>query len=93
MKDTKIIGFLIGVLAPLIILFGFNVYHFEHMSFWTFLRTGFTTGTLSPWLKLATLFNLAPFFYFINTNRMRTAQGIVIATILSGAFVVYFTLM
>ena len=92
-KDTKILGFLIGMAATLTILFGFKVYHFEHMSFWTFLKTGFVTGTLSPWLKLATLFNLAPFFYFINTNRMRTAQGIVFATILSGLFIVYFTLM
>ncbi len=87
------IGLIIGILGPLIILFGFKVYSFEHMSFWVFLKTGFTTGTISPWLKMATIFNLAPFFYFINDNRMRTAQGIVFSTIICGLFIVYFTLM
>ncbi len=92
-QDTKIFGFLIGLTATFTILFGFKVYHFDHMSFWIFLKTGFVTGTLSPWLKLATLFNLAPFFYFININRMKTAQGVVFATIFSGLFIIYFTLM
>lgn len=91
--DTRLIGFLIGVLGPLTILFGIQVFKFPHMSFLTFLKTGFLTGTISPWLKLAALFNLAPFFLFINVNRLRTCQGIVFATILCGLFIVYFTLM
>ncbi|MDB4107605.1 hypothetical protein N9595_03990 [Bacteroidia bacterium] len=92
-KDYRLVGFLIGILAPLTILFGVQIYHFSHMSFLLFLKTGFVTGTLSPWLKIATLFNLAPFFLFINTNKLRTAQGVIFATIICGMFIVYFTLM
>ncbi|MDC0104604.1 MAG: hypothetical protein ACJAR8_001352 [Bacteroidia bacterium] len=91
--NSILIGLLIGILGPLTILFGVQVFEFPHMSFWTFIRVGFATGTLSPWLKLATLFNLAPFFIFVNSNRLQTGRGIVFATILSGLVIVYFTLM
>ncbi|MDA8930524.1 hypothetical protein N9J07_03975 [Bacteroidia bacterium] len=91
--DTIPVGLIIGTICPLIILFGMQVYHFPKMSFSLFLRTGFETGSLNPYLKLATMFNLAPFFMLININRYRTCQGIVFATILSGLFIVYFTLL
>lgn len=91
--NSILIGLLIGILGPLTILFGVQVFEFAHLSFWTFLKTGFATGTLSPWLKLATLFNLAPFFVFVNSNKLQTGRGIVFATILSGLVIVYFTLM
>lgn len=86
-------GFLVGLIGPLIILFGINVYQFPDIGFITFLKTGFVTATLAPWLKLAALFNLAPFFLFINTNRLKTAQGIIFSTFIYGFVIVYFTLM
>jgi hypothetical protein len=84
---------LVGILGPLVILYGVNVYNFEHLNYLLFLKTGFLTGSLNPFLKIAALFNLAPFFLFLNMNRIRTAQGIVFSTILVGLFIVYFTLM
>jgi hypothetical protein len=91
--NNRILGFVIGVLAPLIILYGVNIYNFPHLTFSTFLITGFKTALLSPYLKIGALFNLAPFFLFINMNRLKTCQGIVFATIFIGLFIVYFTLM
>ncbi|MDB4161987.1 hypothetical protein N9772_06450 [Bacteroidia bacterium] len=91
--DTIVTGFLIGVICPIIILYGVNVFSFPKLSYSLFIRTGFETGSLSPFIKIAALFNLAPFFLFINMNRYRTCQGIVFATIFVGLFVVYFTLM
>ncbi len=91
--DNRLLGLLIGLLGPLIILFGINIYEFSNLSFWLFLKTGFSTGTIAPWIKIAALFNLAPFFLFVNSNRLRTGQGIVFATILLGVIIVYFTLM
>jgi len=91
--NNRLLGFLVGFICPLIILFGINVYQFPDISFITFMKTGFATASLAPWLKLAALFNLAPFFLFINTNRLKTAQGIIFATFLYGFVIVYFTLM
>jgi|TARA_B110000967_G_scaffold33418_1_gene32066 hypothetical protein len=91
--DTIVTGLLVGIISPLIILYGVNVFNFDHLSYALFLETGFTTGSLNPFLKIAALFNLAPFFLFINMNRIRTAQGIVFATILVGLVIVYFTLL
>jgi hypothetical protein len=91
--DTIATGFLIGIICPIAVLYGMNVFNFPELSFSLFIRTGFETGSLSPYIKMAALFNLAPFFLLINTNRYRTCQGIVFATIFVGLFVVYFTLM
>lgn len=91
--DTIVTGFLVGVICPIIILYGVNVFNFPELSYSLFMRTGFATGSLNPFLKIAALFNLAPFFLFINMNRYRTCQGIVFATIFVGLFIVYFTLM
>ena len=90
--DKRWIGFIIGVLCPILILYGVKSFDSPHTPFLSFLKTGFEFGSLSPILKLAALFNLAPFFYFINDNKMRVCQGIVFATILCGLFIIYFTL-
>ncbi len=89
--NSIILGIIIGFLGPLTILFGINVYEFEHLSFGTFLRTGFTTGIISPWLKIAALINLAPFFLFINANKLKSARGIVFSTIIIGLIIGYLT--
>lgn len=94
MKSSQkqlILGIVIGFLAPQLILFGVKVYEFPDMSFILFLRTGFSTGVISPWLKIATLFNLAPFFLLLNANRMRSAQGVLLATIVYGLIIAYLT--
>lgn len=91
--DTIVTGFLIGVVSPIIILYGVNIFSFPNLSFGLFMQTGFETGSLNPFIKIAALFNLVPFFLFINMNRYRTCQGIVFATIFVGLFIVYFTLM
>jgi hypothetical protein len=85
------LGILIGLLGPLIILFGVNIYQYEHLSYLTYLKTGFDSGVISPYLKIAALFNLAPFFLFINSNRLKTARGIVFSTIIFGIIIAYLT--
>ena len=91
--NTRILGFIIGIVTPLVILYGVNIYNFPNLTFSTFLNTGFQTALLSPYLKIGALFNLAPFFLFINMDKLKTSQGIVFATIYIGCFIVYFTLM
>jgi hypothetical protein len=90
--NSRLLGGMIGILAPLVILYGVNVFNFSNLSFAVFLKTGFQTALLAPYLKIGALFNLAPFFIFINMNRLKTCQGIVFATIMIGLLIVYFTL-
>lgn len=94
MKGNQIIlGMIIGIILPFIILWIVQLYHFSHLSYSLFLKTGFLTGTLSPWLKIATLFNLIPFFGFVNKNKLKSGRGVVLATLIYGLVIVYFTLM
>ncbi len=86
------LGFAIGFIAPLIILLGFNVYKFPDLSFYWFIKSGAARGTISPFLQLATLFNLAPFYLFVNKNMLRACQGIIFATIIYGSIIIYFVL-
>ena len=91
-KTDRLIGIIIGLSGPFIILFGVQVYQFPDLNFVTFLKAGVDTGTIAPFVKIAALFNLAPFFIFINSKRPLIAQGILLATILWGLVIVYFTL-
>lgn len=94
MKTTHfIIGFVIGIMLPILVLCGVQLYHFPHLSFVLFIKTGFHTGSLSPWIKIATLFNLIPFFGFVNRNKLKMGRGIVLSTFIYGLVIVYFTLM
>lgn len=92
-KNLTILGIIIGIIIPIVILWLVKLYHFSHLSYLLFLKTGFLTGTLSPWLKIATLFNLIPFFGFVNKNRLKSGRGVVFATLLYGLVIVYFTLI
>ena len=94
MKENRmILGVIIGIALPILILWIVKLYHFSHLSYFTFLKTGFVTGTLSPWLKIATLFNLIPFFGFVNKNKLKSGRGVILATLIYGLVIVYFTLM
>jgi hypothetical protein len=92
-QNRIILGVITGILIPIIILWIVKLYHFSHLSYFLFLKTGFITGSLSPWLKIATLFNLIPFFGFVNKNKLKSGQGVVLATLIYGLVIVYFTLM
>lgn len=92
MKKDRIIGIVLGLLGPFVILFGIQLFKFPSMNFGLFLQSGWLSGSIAPFLQLATLFNLAPFFLFINSKRPVIAQGILLSTILWGLLIVYFTL-
>ena len=89
--NHRLLGLGIGLIGPVLILFGINVYSFPNLSFGAFLQNAYEIQMMSTWLKPAVLFNLAPFMLFINLERYRTAQGIVFGTIVYGLFIAYFT--
>jgi hypothetical protein len=92
MLKDRLIGIAIGLFGPFVILFGIQLFKFPYMNFGLFLQSGWISGSIAPFLQLAALFNLAPFFLFINSKRPAIAQGILLSTILWGLVIVYFTL-
>ncbi|MFY0643593.1 MAG: hypothetical protein JXR19_03935 [Bacteroidia bacterium] len=89
--DHRLIGLSLGIVGPILILYGVNVYQFPHMSFFEFIGNGYNIKMLSTWLKPAVLFNLAIFMLFINLYKNRSAQGVVFATIIYGLLIAYLT--
>lgn len=90
--NHRITGLITGMLAPMVILFGINTFNYPNFGFIDFLRDSWEFHTLTNWLKIAVLFNLVFFFFFMNINMLRAAQGVVFATIVYGLIIVYLTL-
>lgn len=91
--DNRWLGLGLGILGPLLILFGIQVFSYPEMTFPDFFMHSLEAKTMASWLKPAVLFNLAPFMLFINIHRMRIAQGIVFATMALAAVVAVLTFM
>ena len=90
--DRRWLGFILGLLAPVIGLFGINQFQFPQLSFIEFIRNANEFQTLGTWLKPSILLNLLVFFLFLNQNRIKGAQGVVFATIVYAAYIAYLTL-
>lgn len=87
--NNIVLGMVIGILAPMVILLGMNVFKFSELNFIDFLVNAYKQRIITPWLKIAVLFNLVFFFLALNNNRYRVAQGVVFSTILYGIFIIY----
>ena len=89
--DHRIIGLSLGMLGPVLILYGVNVFKFPYLSFIEFIANTYEIKMLATWLKPAVLFNLAIFMLFINLHKNKSAQGVVFATIIYGVLIAYLT--
>jgi hypothetical protein len=83
------LGILIGLICPLLILFGIYLYNYSNYEVVDYLVTSFETGLLAKKLSLGAILNLAVFMLFINIRKELIARGVFIATIIVGAFIVY----
>ena len=87
--DNRWVGLVFGLFFPVLILYGVNINNFPDLSFSEFLKQNIEFRTIGTWLRPAVLFNLAPFMLFMNTQRMKIAQGVVFATIFFAMIIVY----
>ena len=88
-QDKFIIGFLCGLLAPLL---GFCLYYvglFNEMSLTAFYNHLIQINRLAAVISLSLLANLALFFIFDKYGRLRCQQGVIAATFLFGFYIVY----
>jgi len=89
-NDSFWMGFIIGIVAPII---GFLLYflgQFSHKfllsDFWEFIVK---VKLLSPLISLSLLLNLAVFFIFIWLQWDKAAKGILMGTFFYGAIIIY----
>ena len=82
------IGFIAGLLVPVLSLIIFKFTAFEDMSAGEFLRHMISRGKLSSILSLGVIPNLLVFFIFIWLNYLYSARGVVAATLVFGLVVV-----
>jgi hypothetical protein len=80
----RIIGSVIGLLAPTISLWIFYMWNFPNLPFQTFIQRMMFSNLFAPLLSLCILINLLAFFGFIWTDRDEGARGVLFTTFLYG---------
>lgn len=80
--NNMVLGTVLGVLLTLLSLFIYVHLKFDDLTLTDFFRSYFKMGILTHMLSLAVIPNLAMFFIFIRTNRLKSARGVLLATFL-----------
>jgi hypothetical protein len=80
--DKFIVGFIPGMLAPLLGVVLFYVAKFNHLSFAEYLTFVKMPHIFSPMMSLGVVMNLFVFFIFIQRNYYRAARAVIFACIL-----------
>jgi hypothetical protein len=78
--DKQIVGFISGIIGPVIggILFYFM--QFSEITFRNYLENAIKADIQSELISLSTVFNLLVFFIFIWLNLQKAARGVILAT-------------
>ncbi len=77
--NTERIGLIVGLLIPIIVIFGFYLYrNAENLN--SFFEGIIHAGVFSELVSLCVVPNLLLFFIFMWTNRLKSARGVIGAT-------------
>lgn len=87
-KDLLVFGFMAGLLAPSIGIFGFYAFNFNTHELSDFFQLSIKEKLLSPLLSLCCVINLGIFYLSIHFERFKIAKGIILATFLYGFAIV-----
>lgn len=85
--DRLSLGFILGIIVPILTLILVYLARFETYTFPSFLRTLVALHALSALLSLTVIPNLLVFFIFIWTNHLYTARGVLGATIIAALII------
>ena len=89
-RDIPILGFIIGLLLPLV---GVIIMYFlwgNHEGIFEFIRSlTHLKGMASKVLTLSLLINLVPFVFYTSKRLDQTAKGVFIATMIYAVIVVF----
>jgi hypothetical protein len=82
-KDNLKFGLLLGIIGPIVGLFGFYLWKFSSYSFGDFLRALQQNKPLITAITIPCLLvNIILFTFYINTRRDQTAKGIFAITLI-----------
>ncbi|RLD71107.1 MAG: hypothetical protein DRJ10_19705 [Bacteroidetes bacterium] len=79
--NTEQIGFISGMLVPIIVIISFYLYR-DAESLKIFFEGIIHIGVFSELISLCVVPNLLLFFIFIWTNRLKSARGVIGATLI-----------
>jgi hypothetical protein len=88
LKDSILLGILVGLIGPVIGVLVFYFVNFSTSNISNFFRMAAAQNLLSPLLSLCAVINLGVFFLFIKINYLQTARGIILSTFLYGLLIV-----
>jgi hypothetical protein len=78
--NKQYIGFILGLIGPLMGAVAFYLMQFSDMPFIYFLENAIKAGVQTELISLCTVFNLLIFFIFIWSNLQAAARGVILAT-------------
>jgi len=79
--DRFWLGFLLGLFAPLTFFMLYFLFRFSELGFGYFIQLLVASKTLVLVSSMAILPNLAPFLFFVRTNKFRSGKGVMASTI------------
>jgi len=88
-RDSRLTGFITGLLAPFIGLYIYYLISFHYMSLRSFINRITELQLLAGVMSLSLIANLVLFFFFLRTKADRSAYGVIGATFLYGLIIVY----
>lgn len=80
-KDSIILGLMISILLPIILFFFYLLFRFPESSIFDTLKNIFYQKYFSKMLSVCIYPNGIVFFYYIQTNKIKTMKGMLIGTI------------
>lgn len=86
--DTFLVGFLIGLIAPIIIFFAYYKLNYDFIKFNSFVADAFMKSVFAPLLSLCVIINLGIFYLFYWKYLNYAARGVIGATFVY-AFIVF----
>lgn len=87
-----IIGALVGMLVPAFLILMMYAFKFSESSFTSFVSASIRQGIAPALIALSLIGNLGLFFLFLKFDKLWASRGVMIATIIYGALMLYFKL-
>jgi len=92
-SNSVILGLISGIVLPLIFLFVFYLFEYNHYSFKYFMEIIIGGKLLMKIISLCAIPNLILFYFFMRRNLIYSARGVIVATLLFAIFSVLFNVL
>lgn len=81
-------GSILGLIIPILGIILFWLAKYADWNFFEFIRLAYNRGLLAAIISVTLVPNLGVFFYFMQQDKIKGSQGVILASILWGALIV-----